>query len=109
MEDTVARFAKILGASQVNIAGNDTRFAVDGASGDRLRVSFESHQQRFMGVLIDAAGVTRCTLDLAPVSRVTEPREFPGRVTVHVGTCYVHIDSKPTLAIEIESIPPGGR
>ncbi len=103
MEATVARFAKILGANEVDIAGHDVRFAVDGAQGGRLRCSFEGDQQRFMGVLIDANGVTRASLDLAPITHVTEDRAYPGRVTLHVGHCRVHIDSKPTLAIEMES------
>jgi hypothetical protein len=103
MEATVARFAKILGANEIDIAGHDVRFAVDGPAGGRLRCSFEGDQQRFMGVLIDATGVTRCSLDLAPVSHVTEDRNFPGRATLHVGHTRVHIDSQPTLAIEIES------
>lgn len=103
MDTTVARFAKNLGANEVEVAGHDVRFAVDDAHGARLRVSFEDAQQRIMGVLIDANGVTRCSLDVAPVTNVVEDRSFPGRVTLCVGHCRIHIDSKPTLAIEIES------
>jgi hypothetical protein len=103
MDSTVARFAKVMGASEVQVAGHDVRFAVDAGEGGRLRVSFEGDQQRLMGVLIDANGVTRCSIDVAPVAKVVEDRSMPGRVTLHIGHCRIHIDSKPTLAIEIES------
>jgi hypothetical protein len=103
MDSTVARFAKVMGASEVQVAGHDVRFAVDSGDGGRLRVSFEGDQQRFMGVLIDANGVTRTTIDVAPVTKVVEELGFPGRVTLRVGHCLIHIDSKPSLAIEIES------
>ena len=103
MDSTVARFAKVLGANEVQVAGHDVRFAVDGSEGGRLRVSFEGDQQRLMGVLIDGKGITRCTVDVAPVTKVMENPSFPGRVTLQVGHCLIHIDSKPTLAIEIES------
>jgi hypothetical protein len=103
MDSTVSRFAKVMGASEVQVAGHDVRFAVDGAEGGRLRVSFEGDQQRLMGVLIDSGGVTRCSIDVAPVTKVVENISFPGRVTLHIGHCLIHIDSKPTLAIEIES------
>jgi hypothetical protein len=103
MDSTVARFAKILGACEVQISGHDIRFAVDGPQGERLRVSFEGDQQRLMAVLIDDRGVTRATIDVAPVTKIDEDRGFPGRITLHVGHTAIHIDSKPTLAIEIES------
>ena len=103
MDSTVERFAKVLGASEVQVAGHDVRFAVDGPQGGRLRVSFEGDQQRMMGVLIDGSGITRCSIDVAPVTKVVEDLGFPGRVTLQVGHCLIHIDSKPTLAIEIES------
>jgi hypothetical protein len=106
MDSTVARFAKLLGATEVNIAGHDVRFAVDGAQGGRLRVSFEGDQQRLMAVLIDGAGITRATIDVAPVTRIDEDRGFPGRITIRTGHALIHIDSKPTLAIEIESDMP---
>jgi hypothetical protein len=106
MDSTVARFAKILGAKEVQIAGHDVRFAVDGSQGGRLRVSFEGDQQRFMAVLIDGAGITRATIDVAPLTKIDEDRAYPGRVTLHHGHTLIHIDSKPTLAIEIESTDP---
>jgi hypothetical protein len=106
MDTTVTRFAKVLGAAEVQVAGHDVRFAIDGTQGDRLRVSFEGDQQRFMAVLIDGNGITRSTIDVAPVTKVEEDRAYPGRVTLHVGRTLIHVDSKPTLAIEIESTTP---
>ena len=104
MDTTIARFAKVLGAKEIQISGHDVRFAVDGLQGGRLRVSFEGDQQRFMAVLSDASGITRTTLDVAPVTRIDEDeRRHPGRVVLHVGRALIHIDSQPTLAIEIES------
>ena len=103
MDDTVARFAKILGAEEIEIAGHDLRFAIDGPEGGRLRCSYEGQSQRFMGVLIDASGITRVSLDVAPVTRIEEDRAYPGRVSLHVGHQVVHIDSRPTLAIELSS------
>ena len=103
MEDTIRRLAKLLGAQGLESAGHDTRFFVDGADGSRFRVSIEGAQQRLMGVLTDAHGVARCDLDVAPIKKVSESADFPGRVTLHVGTMLVHIDSKPTLAVELVS------
>ena len=51
----------------------------------------------------DAAGVTRVTVDVAPVSHVKEDPSFPGRITLHVGKQLIYIDSRPTLSIEIVS------
>jgi hypothetical protein len=102
--DTITRFAKILGGNEIDIAGHAVRFAVDGPQGGRLRVSFEADSQRFMGVLIDGEGVTRVTMDLAPVAHITEDKGYPGRATLHIGQVQVHIDSRPTLAIEIETL-----
>ena len=106
MDSTVSRFAKTLGATEVQVAGHDVRFAIDGQQGARLRVSFEGDQQRFMAVLIDGTGITRTTIDVAPVTKVEEDRAYPGRVTLHCGLSLIHLDSKPTLAIEIESVVP---
>jgi len=103
MEAAISRFAKVLGAGEIEIAGHDMRFSVDGDKGDRLRVSFEGDPQRFMAVLVDAAGVTRTTVDVAPVSRIEEDPTVPGRVILHVGRVLVRIDSQPTLAIEMAS------
>lgn len=103
MEDTIRRLAKVLGAQGLESAGHDTRFYVDGADGSRVKVSIEGEQQRLMAVLTDAAGVARCDLDVAPIKKVSEDPEFPGRVTLHVGTMLVHLDSKPTLAVELVS------
>lgn len=101
MEDTVKRLAKVLGASGLESVGPDVRFAVDATDGSRLKVSIEGQQQRFMAVLLDAKGVTRSSLDVAPVKKVTEDAAFPGRVTLHVGTMMIHIETKPSLAIEL--------
>ena len=103
MDSTITRFAKTLGAGEIEIAGHDLRFAIDGPEGGRLRVSYEGAQQRFMCVLIDGSGVTRTTLDLAPITGIEENRAYPGRVTLVLASALVHIDSRPTLAIEIES------
>ncbi len=104
MDDSVTRLAKLLGAVGIESAGHDARFSVDGADGSRLKVSIEGDQQRIMAVLIDPAGVTRTTLDLAPVTQVTETKHFPGRVTLHLGKTAVHIDTRPSLAIELVSV-----
>lgn len=103
MNDTIRHMAKILGASGVEGAGHDARFSVEGARGDRLKVSLEIDTQRLMAVLTDSAGVTRCTLDVAPVAKAIDDLKTPGRVTLHVGKLLVHLDSKPTLAIEVLS------
>jgi hypothetical protein len=103
MDDTVKRLAKVLGASGLESLGSDARFAVDAADGSRLKVNMEAHHQRFMAVLCDAKGVTRADIDVAPVQKVTEDAAFPGRITLHMGTLLIQIDSKPTLAIEVLS------
>ena len=103
MDTTLKLIAKTLGASAVEASGADARFAVEGADSGRLKISIEGGLQRVMGVLIDAAGVTRASFDVAPVSHVKEDPGFPGRVTLHVGKQLVVIDSRPTLAIEIIS------
>lgn len=104
MENTIARMAKRLGATSVEAIGHDARFAVVGATGGRLTVSVEGQSQRLMAVLLDANGVTRCSIDIAPVSRVVEDESVEGRVTVMVQRMAIQIDSKPTLAIEINSM-----
>lgn len=101
MEETIRRIAKVLGAKGVEASGHDSRFQVTDTQGAQLKVSIEGTQQRIMGVLDDAGGITRCDLDLAPVSHVTEDPKHPGRVTLHVGNILVHLDSQPSLAIEI--------
>jgi hypothetical protein len=101
METTVRRLAKILGASGVEGAGHDARFLVEGVNGDCLRVSLEGQQQRLMAVLQDSGGRTRATIDVAPITRVTEDVQISGRATVHIGRMMIHIDSDPALSIEI--------
>jgi hypothetical protein len=103
METTVRRLAKILGASGVEGAGHDARFMVEGVNGDCLRVSVEAQQQRLMAVLQDGSGRTRTTVDVAPITRVTEDINATGRATVHIGRMLIHIDSDPVLSIEIVS------
>ena len=103
MDTSVSLMAKTRGATGVEASGSDARFAVEAADGARLKISLEGRQQRFMGVLIDAAGVTRITVDLAPVSHVKDDPSFPGRITLHVGKQLVYIDSRPTLSIEVVS------
>ena len=103
METTVRRLAKILGASGVEGAGHDARFIVEGVNGDCLRVSVEGQQQRLMAVLQCSAGRTRATVDVAPVSKVTEDVNVPGRATLHIGHMLIHLDSDPALSIEIET------
>ena len=90
MDTSISLMAKVLGGASVETAGSSARFAVEGADGSRLKISLDGKQQRFMGVLIDAAGVTRSTLDVAPVSHVKDDRNFPGRVTLHVGKQLIH-------------------
>ena len=108
MEQTIRRLAKVLGASGIESAGHDTRFVVEGAQGGRLQVSVEGAQQRLMAVLKDAQGVVRCTLDLAPIRAVTEDKQFPHRITLHVGSMAVHLDAEPTLAVECLSEKEAG-
>jgi hypothetical protein len=103
MDSSVSRLAKILGASGVESAGHDVRFAVDAADGSRLKVSIEGDQQRFMGVVVDGTGTTRTTLDVAPVTHVAEVAGFPGRVVLHLGKTMIYIDTQPSIAIEVVS------
>ena len=105
MEDTIRRLAKVLGAQGGEGAGHDTRFYVESHDGSRMKVSIEGAQQRLMLVLTDAKGVARCDLDVAPIKKVSEDVSFPGRVTLHVGTLSIHLDSHPTLAVEFVSEP----
>lgn len=107
MESTISRMAKRLGATSVEAIGHDARFAVVGAAGDRLTVSLEGQQQRFMAVLIDAQGVTRTSVDVAPVNRVIEDESVDGRVTLVVRRLAIQIDTQPSLAIEINTIEEG--
>lgn len=100
MDDTIRRLAKVLGASGLEGMGADARFAIDGADGSRLKVAIEGGHQRFMCVLQDAKGVTRVDLDVSPVKKVEDPA-FPGRVMLQVGTLVIHLDSKPTLSVEV--------
>lgn len=100
MDTTHTLMAKTLGALGVESSGPDARFAVEGGDGSVLKISLEGRQQRFMAVLIDAAGVTRVSVDLAPVSHVKDDPSFPGRITLHVGKQRVHVDSRPSPAIE---------
>lgn len=102
METTISLMAKVLGAHGVESAGADARFAVEGADGSVLKISLEGRTQRFMATLLDAAGVIRVSVDVAPVSHVVQDPAFPGRVTLHVEQKErIHIDSRPTPAIEI--------
>lgn len=103
MENTIRRMAKVLGATAVAAAGHDAQFEVANASGERLRVSLKCEQQRLMAVLQDPSGHTRCTVDVAPIARVTEDVAAPGRTTIHIGRMQIHIDSQPSLSIEIIS------
>lgn len=103
MEDTTKRLARVLGANGVESLGNGVRFAVDSHDGARLKVNIDGKQQRLMAVLLDPNGVVRADLDLAPILKVTEDASLPGRVTLHVGTLLIQVDSRPTLAIEILS------
>jgi hypothetical protein len=110
MQDTVRRLAKLLGASSIEASGNnDARFMVQDASGAKLRASIEATSQRFMAVLVDSLGITRCTLDLAPITEAFEEPRYPGRVTLRVGQQLIHIDSQPSLGLEVESIDPKDR
>ena len=101
METTISLLAKHLGATGVESSGGDARFAVEGAGGGHLMVHISARQQRFMAVLSDSNGVVRTTVDVAPINHITEDKAFPGRVTLDVGRVHVHIDTKPTLAIEV--------
>lgn len=109
MEETIRRVAGVLGAKGLESVRHDSRFVVEAADGAQLKVSIEGAQQRLMAVLNDKEGVVRMTVDLAPITKVTEDTSTPGRVTLHVGHMLLHLDSKPTLAIELlthESAPP---
>jgi hypothetical protein len=108
MDNTISRMAKILGASGVEASGHDASFEVGNTSGERLRVTLHGDSQRLMAVLQDPTGQTRCTVDVAPVARVTETPTAPGRATVHIGRLQIHIDSQPSLSIEIVSTDAAG-
>ena len=101
MDDTIRRLAKVLGATGLEGHGADVRFVVDAPDGSRLKVNVEGARQRFMCVLQDAKGVTRTDLDLSPVKKVVEDPNLTGRVTLQVGTLEIHLDTKPTLAVEV--------
>ncbi len=102
MDNTISLLAKTLGARGVEASGHDVRFAVEAADGSRLKVATMGSSQRLMATLIDGQGVTRGTIDVAPVTRALEDHKaFPGRVTLQVGKMLVHIDSQPTLGFEI--------
>lgn len=101
MEASIRRAAKILGANTVESAAGTFSFAAEGNQGGRLKVSVTGTQQRLMAVLKDASGVTRATVDIGPIAHVTESDDTPGRVTVHCGHFLVHLDSQPSLGIEV--------
>jgi hypothetical protein len=103
MEATYSRLAKVLGATAIEASGSDVRFAVNGPQGGVLKISVEGRDQRLMAVLIDANGITRCAIDVAPIDHVREDASFPGRVTFSSHNILIAIDSKPSLAIEITS------
>lgn len=109
MDDTIRRLAKVLGATSIEANGPDARFMIEDAQGATLRANVEHTSQRFMAVLVDPAGVTRCSIDLAPITEAFEERRFPGRVTLRVGHQLVHIDSQPSLGLQVESIDPAHR
>jgi len=101
MEDTIRRLTKVLGATGVEAMGHDVRFTVEGKGGAKLKVNIEQQQQRVMAVLTDGTGITRASVDVAPVKSVTEDPGFPGRVTMHVGTLKLQIETLPSLALEV--------
>lgn len=104
MEETVRQLAKLLGATEVECAGHDAHLKVVDAEGAELRLSLKVGAQRMMAVLVDPSGMTRCSIDMAPVSFAFEEREFPGRVTLRVGYQLVHLDGQPSVGIEVESL-----
>ena len=103
MDTTIRRMAKVLGACAVEASGHDARLEIANSSGERMKVSIEGDQQRLMAVLQDPLGQTRCTVDVAPICHVTEDATAPGRATIHIGRLQIHIDSQPSLSIEIVS------
>lgn len=106
MIETISRMAKTLGGSGVEGVANDARFLVEGHDGSRLRVALETVQQRFISELVDASGTTRVTLDVGPVSNVTEDaKRHPGRLTLHFGSTVILIDSQPTLTVQVIAKP----
>lgn len=105
MEETIKRMAKILGAGQILTGGHDTCFVVQDASGTQLRVTVVADNQRVMAVLVDPNGTTRCSLDMAPVSEAFEEPECPGRVSLRIGYQLLHLDGRPNVGIEVESLP----
>lgn len=105
MEDTLRRMAKILGATQVQSGGHDTSFVVQDGQGTQLRVTVVAEGQRLMAVLVDAHGVTRTSLDMAPVSESFEDPATPGRVSLRIGHQLLHLDGQPTIGVEVESLP----
>lgn len=104
MEITYQQLAKTLGADAIECYGADCRFAVHGQDGAALKVSIEGKEQRFMAVLTDPGGVTRCSIDIAPITKVIEQKGFPGRVCLIAHNMKISFDSRPTLAVEIEDM-----
>lgn len=105
MDDTIRRLAKVLGASSLQASGHEAGFQVQDESGAQLHVNLELTSQRLMATLVDAAGTTRCSLDMAPVTEAFEDPECPGRVTLRIVHQLVHLDGRPSIGIEVESIP----
>lgn len=109
MDDTIRRLAKTLGATSLQAAGHEAGFLVQDDQGAQLRVNLELTSQRLMATLVDPAGTTRCSLDMAPVTEAFEDPSCPGRVTLRIGHQLVHLDGQPSIGIELESIPTDQR
>ncbi len=105
MEDTVRRLKTILGGEGLEATAHDFRFTVPGKDRALLQITVEGKHQRLLASLLDASGQTRTRLDVAPINRVTEDTARPGRVTLHVGTLEINIETKPDLAIDVTCAP----
>jgi hypothetical protein len=104
VEETIRRLTRILGATNVQAAGHDSMFEVRDQHGAVLRCDIKLSTQHLMLVLLDPTGVTRCSLDMGPVSEAFEHPDVRGRVTLRIGNQLIHLDGQPSVGIEIESI-----
>ena len=105
MIETTRRMMHVLGGGGLEQLGSDVRFVVDAPDGSQLKVTIEGRQQRVLAVLRDATGVVRADIDAGPILKATEDGAHPGRVTLHVQTLSIHLDTQPELRVVICNSP----
>lgn len=105
MLETTRRMTHVLGGTALEQLGSDARFVVDAPDGSQLKVTIEGRQQRVLAVLRDGKGVVRADIDVGPVLKATEDNLHPGRVTLHVLSLRIHLDSQPELGVVVCNSP----